>query len=86
MKTVLYRITQREFDKAYCSVNFIVCAHSTQTKKFVLQGLQGGPLKKCPIIERTSFIIKLALPKYFVKIHTECNRVNTPFSILTAKQ
>ena len=47
--------------KAYCSANFPVCAHSTQTRKFVLQGLQGGPSEKISIIERTSFIIKLAL-------------------------
>ena len=47
--------------KAYCSANFPVCAHSTQTGKFVLQGSQGGPSEKGPIIEGTSFIIKLAL-------------------------
>ena len=43
--------------------NFIVCAHSTQTRKFVLQGPQGGTWKKRPLIELTSFIIELALYK-----------------------
>ena len=36
--------------------NFIVCAHSTQTGKFVLRGSQGESFEKTPIIERTSFI------------------------------
>ena len=47
--------------KAYCSANFPVCAHSTQTGKFVLQEPQDGPAEKRPIIELMSFIIKLAL-------------------------
>lgn len=38
----------------------MVYAHSAQTKKFVLHGAHGGPSEKVPIIERLSFIIKLA--------------------------
>ena len=47
--------------KAHCSANFPVCAHSTQTGKFVLQEPQGEPSERRPIIELMSFIIKLAL-------------------------
>ena len=56
--------------KVYCSANFPVCAHSTQTGKFVLQGRksQGGLSEKGPIIERRSFIIKLALKKILIAV------------------
>ena len=56
--------------KVYCSANFPVCDHSTQTGKFVLQGRksQGGPSEKGPIIERRSFIIKLALKKILIAV------------------
>ena len=45
----------------YCSANFPVCAHSTQTRKFVLQGAQGGPSEKISLIELRLFTIKLVL-------------------------
>jgi hypothetical protein len=47
--------------KAHCTANFPVCAHSTQTGKFVLQETQDELSEKRPVIELMSFIIKLAL-------------------------
>ena len=50
------KVLRMAFPGAGTPQNIIVCAHGTQTGKFVLRGSQGESFEKTPIIERTSFI------------------------------